>query len=326
PAEPKPEPAATSEEPKQEEPDPKKPAESSSGESAWDETWHALAEIELGSPTEADQTQPQPVAAEQPSEEEKKEPESDRSEEPAADSLAPVYVVLGEGTVTIVSDDPVALDQFEQLLRAILPSAGTIGRNISIFELKHASAAVVAEKLEDLFDTNIFSWRRGGGSVVIVPDERLNTILVQGNRIDRETVEGLLRVLDSDEVPEALAAQKPKLLPIENVDAEQIAEVIRAVFKTQLSPPARTRNGRTSAPTPLVTPQIAVDEGTNSLVVTAAAPLLDEIIELATTLDEAAGKTPARRVRIIPLEKTDAGRVQRALEQILKNPSSRRSR
>jgi hypothetical protein len=69
-----------------------------------------------------------------------------------------------------------------------------------------------------------------------------------------------------------------------------------------------------------VTPQIAVDKGTNSLVVTAASPLLEEIIELATTLDETAGESPARRVKIIPLKRTDASRVERALEQILKKP------
>jgi len=73
-----------------------------------------------------------------------------------------------------------------------------------------------------------------------------------------------------------------------------------------------------------MTPQVAVDEGTNSLVVMAPSPLMEEITELANTLDEAAGNNPARRVKIIPLEKTDASRVQRALEQILNTPSSGR--
>jgi type II secretory pathway component GspD/PulD (secretin) len=162
--------------------------------------------------------------------------------------------------------------------------------------------------------------------VVIVPDERLNTILVQGSRIDRETVEGLLTILDSDKVPEALAADKPNLVPIKNVDAEQIAEVIRNVFKSQMTPPTTSRNQGRRMSTRLRVPQVAVDEGTNSLVVMAESPLLEEIIQLAEKLDEAAGENPARRIRIIPLEKTDAGRVQRALEQILNTGSSRRGR
>jgi type II secretory pathway component GspD/PulD (secretin) len=127
-------------------------------------------------------------------------------------------------------------------------------------------------------------------------------------------------------VPEALAADKPQLVPIENVDAEQIAEVIRNVFKSQMTP-ARTTTGSSRsrrASTRLRVPQVAVDEGTNSLVVTADSPLLEEIIQLAEKLDAAAGENPARRIRIIPLEKTDASRVQRALEQILDTGSSRR--
>jgi len=185
----------------------------------------------------------------------------------------------------------------------------------------------VAEKLEDLFRSSPFGFRRRIGSVVIVPDERMNSILVQGSRIDRETVEGLLTVLDSDEVPDALAGQKPKLIPIKNVDAAQIAEVVQSVFKSQLSPPtSRSRGGRTTTSV-LPSPQVAVDEGTNSLVVMATSPLLDEIIDLAEKLDEEADKNPSRRVKIIPLEKINASRLQRALEQIFNKPtSSRRSR
>ncbi len=310
PAEPKPEPAAKPEE--------AKPAEPSPDDSAMDEAWRIFAAIELGSPSEADQSdQPSPANSAK---------ESKPENQPPDESPPPIYVVVGEGSVTLVSDDPEALDQLERLLRALLPSTGTIGRNISIFELKHSNAAAVAEKLEELFTASPFSWRRGIGSVVIVPDERLNTILVQGSRIDRETVEGLLTILDSDKVPEALAADKPNLVPIKNVDAEQIAEVIRSVFKSQMTPPTTSRDQGRRASTRLRVPQVAVDEGTNSLVVMAESPLLEEIIQLAEKLDEAAGENPARRIKIIPLEKTDAGRVQKALEQILNTGSSRRRR
>ncbi|NQT15343.1 MAG: hypothetical protein HQ582_21485, partial [Planctomycetes bacterium] len=356
PAEPKPEPATKPEERKPAETEAKAeeekdtPAESSaessppaadnsdapsSADSAWDDAWHAFAQIELGSPTEADQGQGQPAPASVPPEQQPKPdaqpPAGEKAEsKPDENGLPPVYVVPGEGTVTIVSDDAEALDRFERLLRTLLPSTGRIGRNISIFELKHTSAAVAAEKLEELFEsTSPFSWRRSGGSVVIVPDERLNTVLVQGSRVDRETAESLLRILDSDEVPATLAAHKPNLIAIKNVDAEQIAEVVRNVFKSQLTPPTstgRSRSGRTSTASVRMAPQVAVDEGTNSLVVMAPSPLKEEIAELANTLDEAAGKDPARRVKIIPLEKADPDRVQRALEQIFSNPAPRRRR
>jgi len=64
---------------------------------------------------------------------------------------------------------------------------------------------------------------------------------------------------------------------------------------------------------------------TNSLVVMATSPLLEEIIELANTLDERAGESPARQIKIIPLKKASASRVEEALQRIL-NSRSRTTR
>ena len=286
----------------------------------------------MGSPTEADQkdqaeTEPsssdlQEADQSEPAAEDKQPTAPDKG---AARPYPPVYVVPGNGSVTIVCDDPEALEQFESLIRTLAPKTNYAGRNISIFELKNASATVVAEKLQDLVSGGRFALRTTYGSVAIVPDERLNTILVQGNRSDREMIEGLIKVFDSDEVPEALASNKPKLIPIENVDAEQVAEVIREVFRSQLTPQSRSssRNGQTSSTR--IVPQVAVDKGTNSLVVMAGSPLIEEITQLAKVLDEAAAENPARRIKIIPLDKVNATRMQEALEKIIK-PSSRRSR
>ncbi len=143
---------------------------------------------------------------------------------------------------------------------------------------------------------------------------------VQGNRADRDAVENLIRILDSDQAPQALAANKPKLIPVKHVDASQVAEVIRDTFRAQLggSRTGRTPTTRTADP---FAPQVAVDEATNSLIVMAASPLFEEIAQLVETLDEKAAEDPARRVKIISLEKANATRVQRALEQILRGGS-----
>ena len=85
----------------------------------------------------------------------------------------------------------------------------------------------------------------------IAAGEWLNTILVQGSRIDRDAVEGLLRVLDSGEVSEALSAYKPTLIPIENIDADQVEEVIRDVFRSRLTPSSREGSSRSRVVNPL---------------------------------------------------------------------------
>ena len=73
-------------------------------------------------------------------------------------------------------------------------------------------------------------------------------------------------------------------------------------------------------------PEIAVDPATNSLIVMAPSPLLDEILKLITSLDEAAEENPARRLKIITLQKTNAARVEDALQRILKSGAPRAPR
>ena len=181
----------------------------------------------------------------------------------------------------------------------------------------------MAEKLEDILQTSPFGWR-SYGSVTIVPDERLNQIIVEGSRLDRERIEGLVEVLDSDQVPESLAANKPRIIPIKNTDAGQIEEVLRDVFRTQLTPytrTSRTSSSRSGGMALNLTPELTVDEVTNSLIVKAASPLIDEITELAQTLDEAAGQQRARGLKIISLKKASASRVEEALDAILRGTS-----
>jgi general secretion pathway protein D len=168
------------------------------------------------------------------------------------------------------------------------------------------------------------SWRLGGSEVVIVPDERLNRILVQGSRIDRETIDGLIRALDTEEG----TASRPQIVPVRYAEARDVADVVREVFRSQLtrSTAGTTTSGTRTSSVSRITPQVAVDEASNSLIVMAPSPLLDEILKLVNSLDESAEHNPARRLRIISLQKTNAARVDEALQRILKTRSPRPTR
>ncbi len=296
-------------------------------DAAWGNDWFFVAHIQSGEATEEETEKPKPSAddAEKPTDQNPPVPAAKQTEETEAESPAkppPLFVVPGDNSVTIVSDDPEALRQFEELLRTLLPGSAEIGRNISIFELENSNAIEVAERLRELFSSSLSSWRRGTLPVAIVPDERLNTIVVQGSRIDRETIEGLVRVLDSDQGEGA----KPRLIPLRFADAGEVASVIQDVFRSRMTP--TTSRSRTSTSVRRQTPSVAVDEKTNSLVVMATSPLLEEIVELANTLDQTAGENPARRVKIISLKKASASRVEEALQRILnsRSPTTRRAR
>lgn len=249
----------------------------------------------------------------------------DRDAHPDSDAAAPIYVVPSEGSITIVCDDHEALEQFDKLLRAMSGTSGEIGRNISIYPLKHSNAVEIAEKLRELYDMRRRGWRLGGAEVVIVPDERLNRILVQGSRIDRETIDGLIRALDTEEG----TASRPQIVPVQYAEATEVANVVRDVFRSQLT---RTATATPAAPgmrslgASRVVPQVAVDEATNSLIVMAPSPLLDEILKLVGSLDQAAEQNPARRLRIISLQKASASRVDEALQRILKSRPPRPAR
>jgi len=269
-----------------------------------------------------------------PSADQQTSPANDGSQEPD-ESLPPVVVMFGEGSVTIASEDPEALDQFESLLRTLSSRVGYADRYYSIFKVKHVSATEIAGTLTELFRSSIAPtdragrWQQGPGfrttaagrdrttsRIVIVPNERLNTILVQGSRMDRAKIERLLKVLDTAEVPATLAAKKPRLIPIKNARASRIEQLLRQVFQARLAPAAGA--SRTVSTASRSVPLLTVDEPTNTLIVVAPAPLIDDITELATALDENFGNEPARSVKIISLKKASAARVQSALDAIIK--------
>jgi type II secretory pathway component GspD/PulD (secretin) len=190
--------------------------------------------------------------------------------------------------------------QFEELLRALSRQRGTVGRNYSVYLLENAKASSVAQTLQQVFRRVPTSWRSTGGSVVFVPDDRLNAIVAYATRADRATIESLIKVLDTSEVPESLAADRMHLIPIKNTSAARIEQILRDMFRNQVE-------------------ALSVEATTNSLVVMASDPLVEEITRVVNTLDEAAGSDPSRNVTIVPLKKASSDRVQKALDVILKS-------
>jgi len=249
--------------------------------------------------------------AESPHKSEIKEKSESSQPLPKPAEPAPVIVVPGEGSITIASDDPEALRQMEALLRGLSQGTPTHGgRNHSIFVLQHADATEVAETLQQLFKTQPGRYRRREiVPTLIVANEQLNAVVVHGNRADREEIGKLIEVFDS---PELATSLRPTMIPIANTKAERIEEVVREVFRADFG---FGRGRGTSS----LQAQLAVDEMTNSLVVMARGPLVEEVTRLAQSLDEAAGKSPARSLKIISLKNTNATRIEEALDTLLQD-------
>ncbi len=283
----------------------------------------------------------------------------------------PIIVAPGAAGVMIASDDVEALDQFEALLNSLASRAMTGGKEFTVFYLENSSAAAAAESLEAVFGAGgagggsllgdlagmalgnvgggLVGAMMGGGapgpaasitgssSVLIVPDARLNALIVQASPADLDLMEQLLRVIDRVDVPESTVNPRPRLIPVRNNGAAQVAEILREVYQDKLVNVNRQRQpspeemmqllrgggggrggssgGRRSA-TEGQKVAIGVDARTNSLVVSAAEPLFGEIEQLVQTLDQATGGS-TQAVRVVTLKRSNAATVQKALTAIV---------
>lgn len=256
-------------------------------------------------------------------------PEPATDEEP--ESL-PIVIAISDDNITIASEDLEALDQFETLLKTIVQRAPVGGREFTVFTLTSANAALVAESLEKLFDDGLFGLR-GLGNVSIVPDQRLNALIVQASASDLATIEGLIKVLDTDEPLDSLLRTEPRVIKVNNARAIDIEDVLEDVYKTQLTtggtrpnvsaPRGSSRELRAvfqelSAASAGPEMTLSVDTETNSLIVLAAQPLFEEVQQLVEQLDQAADE-PNRVVRVVPLKKTNSEIVQGVLDSLLKD-------
>ena len=274
---------------------------------------------------------------------------------------SPIIVVPGPDGLTISSDDLDALDEFEHLL-AVADGSGE--GPMAIFYLKYAKAQAVAQELETLLAGGSSGDSEGSsetasrsrrslvsGAYKIMPETRLNALLVLANRSDKQTIKRLLDTLDRKESPEDVAlAPKPRMIPVLHARAGEIADELRQVYadrmvvsQNQPGPGAGLAmmmqamggggrggrggrgggggmgggiggfgGGQSNRADQENRIAIGVDNHTNTLVVSAVDALFEEIKQLVAELDEANAEQN-ETVQVIPLHRTSAEAVQRAL-------------
>ncbi len=294
---------------------------------------------------------------------------SEPSPEPTASKPgAEIFVAPGPGGTVIASADLEALDAFEQLLRNSASMAGAGGRQFAVFYLKYAEAAAAAETL-----SKVFGGGGGGGNVMedlagaalgglggglmgdllglggggdaaggfastavdIIPDARLNALVVYAQPADLDTIDQLLRVLDQRTGPEPVeAGGKARLIPVVNTSAAAVAEVVQQVFQDRIQSSGKGGGGQPS-PEDLIRAlrrgggaggggseqepskmSIGIDTRSNSLVVRAPDPLFDQVKQLVEQLDQEGIGTP-QSTRIVSLQHTNTSALREALSSLL---------
>lgn len=275
---------------------------------------------------------------------------------------APIMVAPGPGGLLIASDDLEALDQLEQLLSTLGGRSSAAGREFAVFYLKYSKAATIAEVLAAIFggksagndrgllgdmasnalgdvggglmgDLLLGGGGGGGGSfasaaVDIIPDPRLNALVVHAKPADLDTIEQLLKVLDQRTGPEDVEADAPpRSIQVVNTSARTIATIIQQVYQDrvaggggQMSPQDMMRmiRGGNNPEQQIQKMSIGVDERNNLLVVRAPDPLFEEVKALVQDLDQSTLDSP-ETTRVVSLRHTNSSSVQKALTSILNN-------
>ncbi|MDF1841165.1 MAG: secretin N-terminal domain-containing protein [Rubripirellula sp.] len=293
---------------------------------------------------------------------------------------ADIVVQMTPAGMLIASEDTEALDAFQSLLESLATPSGVASDLPTIIWLKYIKADVASELIAKVLgggessissavesvagglgggmlgllggfgggggeSTGAQSILTSSGSVNIVPDPRLNALIIQANPVDMQMIELILEKIDIQESPEDVeTVAKPALIPVIYQDASDVATVVKSVFADRVtggeasrggggrggqpSPEdfinaLRGRGGRgggggggsaTSEPAKI---SIAVDTKSNSLVVTATPQDFKEVRELVEALDYSS-QPSEEVVEIAPLRgDVNPEVIKLALESIL---------
>ncbi|HEX5471014.1 MAG TPA: secretin N-terminal domain-containing protein [Lacipirellulaceae bacterium] len=291
-------------------------------------------------------------------------PKSPVRPEPLVGVGAPIVIAPGPGGTLIASDDLEALDQLEDLLSTVAGHNAASDREYAVFYLKYSKAPVIAEVLAAIFggstggkDHGIIGdiannalgdvggglmgdllLGGGGGSsggaftsasVDIVPDARLNALLVHAKAADLDTIEQLLKVLDQRAGPEDIEAEaQPRPIPLYNTTAAEMAQIVQEVYQDRMagasgamSPQEMMKmiRGGNNVEQQVQKMSLAVDTHNNVLIVRAPDQLFQEVKAMVTQLDESYGADSPQTTRVVALQHTNSEAVQKALASMVSN-------
>jgi hypothetical protein len=279
----------------------------------------------------------------------------------------------------ISSDDTEALDRFEELLRIAAGPAGFAPqRQITVFYLKYAKAEVANTLLQEVLKgpgadsgggtllgdvtSNLLgggligglmgslaggtsdgetSTLQGTGLITVVPDPRLNALIVEANEVDLQFVEQLLRVIDRESsITDIETIGVPRLIPVVYNSAEEIAGVVRQVYADRIA----TSGGQQRQPSPedliralrgqrgggqesrgeVQKMTVGVDARSNALIITAPEPLFRQVETLVQQIDQP-GSPDTDFVLIQPIKVSDPEVVKEALGSLMTTPTTSRT-
>jgi hypothetical protein len=198
------------------------------------------------------------------------------------DGTGDIVITMTPGGMVIASDDPLALSDFEQMMRTLSDQTALAGAEPTVFWLKFAKAPEAADLITKILGGDSGASSSGGsiggsmlgelgggmlggllgigggggdsttssiltttGSVSIVADGRLNALIVQANSVDMQTIEMILEVIDREESPEDVrTTSKPQLIPVIYQNATDVANIVKSIYADRSGEQGGGRGGQ----------------------------------------------------------------------------------
>ncbi len=195
----------------------------------------------------------------------------------------------------LVVDTALNIDKILKILEAVDKEVESVAPEI--IYLKYADTVAVSNVLNQMIGqfklkgpqsktpASASSFKSGGGQggvVKVIPDTRLNAVIIVGAFEQREEYKRFIALLD---IPSPATSSHINVHYLENADAEKLAKVLKGVIKTTTTP---QKGGlkRAGSPTEFrdrisITP----DKATNSLVIIASPADYQSLVQVINKLD-----------------------------------------
>jgi general secretion pathway protein D len=174
----------------------------------------------------------------------------------------------------IISDLAANIERIRSIIQSMDQSAVS---QTEIFALKYAVAEDIVRMLVELNKTEAKQSGAPEPDVLLVADKRTNSVLINGDELERARMRTLIQHLDTP----LEQSGNVKVIYLEYAEAASIAEVLTRVMQniSKLDPADKSRGagGQSAA--------IEADEGTNALIITADAGQMQSLEAVIARLD-----------------------------------------
>lgn len=188
---------------------------------------------------------------------------------------------FGPGNLLLLVDSGLNIEKILSIVEII--DQTTIREGAEVVFLKYSSAEPIAKILNEGLGRRRGMLHQTGEEARAVAEQRLNAVVVFGDKGTRESMKGLISMLD---VPSPEAQGKINVYFLENADATELAKVLDGMLKGMQT----TRQPIQGAPaaTPFESGGITItaDKSTNSLVIVASPGDFQNLVQVIKQLDK----------------------------------------